>query len=388
MPFWKEDALRSIEATEDPQETYFQRDAPPHDAPRTRRRTPFTVPESTMGRDEGEHEERRGYTPSNYPTGTPQQDARNVHSIIAARQVGTLPTVPETPLYLGRGRLHQSIKGPQRFHNTDSIIPLPFSITELTQTVEPPKIRPNDDAIWVDRLPGSQDGQQGNDEDLNEHHGAPGGDPNDPDDDGSSGCGPPGGGPPGGGPPGGGPLGGGPPGGPFGNPNPWIPRFHRGHPPAPGGGGPPGGPPGGPQPPQNVQQGPQAQAFPNNDGFKFEKKIKISNVPKWDGNGDTILEWLDKLNHLAYRNQSLYYDLGQIAPLRLTDAAEWWFHALEPQMQNYAQESRGSLKIAISTYFMNQQWFDRMKTRVLRMRYRQKGHESETLAIIFTASSA
>jgi len=39
MPFWKEDALCSIEATEDPQETYFQRDAPPHDTPRTRRHT-------------------------------------------------------------------------------------------------------------------------------------------------------------------------------------------------------------------------------------------------------------------------------------------------------------------------------------------------------------
>jgi len=47
-------------------------------------------------------------------------------------------------------------------------------------------------------------------------------------------------------------------------------------------------------------------------------------------------------------------------------------------MQNYTQESWGNLKIAISTYFMNQQWFDRMKTRVLRMHYRQKGHESET----------
>ena len=59
-----------------------------------------------------------------------------------------------------------------------------------------------------------------------------------------------------------------------------------------------------------------------NDGFKFEKKIKISDIPEWDGNGDTILDWLDELNHISYRNQNVYYDLRVIAPLRLMDTAK------------------------------------------------------------------
>ena len=42
-------------------------------------------------------------------------------------------------------------------------------------------------------------------------------------------------------------------------------------------------------------------------GSKFEKKIKLSNIPEWDGNGDTILEWLNELNHISYRNQNLLY---------------------------------------------------------------------------------
>jgi len=251
MAFWKEDMLRTIEATEDCPETYFQRDLPPHTTPRTGRRAPFAVPEGTMGHHKEGPEERWGYTPSNYPTHNNRQDTRNLHSIITSRQVGTLPMVPETPLYVGCGRLNQSIRGPQRFHNTSNIITPSFGIAKAAQTFEPPETIPDNNPIWIDSLPGSQDGQQEEDRDPDERQGPPGGNPDDPDDDGSTGRGPPGG-PPAGGPPGRGPPGGGPPGGgPFGNPNPWVPRFPRG-PPVPGGGGPPGGgPPGGPQPPQN-----------------------------------------------------------------------------------------------------------------------------------------
>ena len=202
-------------------------------------------------------------------------------------------------------------------------------------------------------------------------------DPNDPDDDDQ---------PPGQGPPRGPPRG--PPcrlpGGLPNNNNPWVPRMpNRPHGAPGGGGGPPGGgppgrgPPGGPfpqNPPPN-QQPINAQGI--NDGFKFEKKIKISDIPQWDGNGDTILDWLDQLNHIAYCNANVYYDLGLIAPLHLTDAAKQWFYALTPLQQWYTQQSWGEFKLAISTFFMNQQWFDHMKACILCMHYQQKGHEQE-----------
>ena len=74
----------------------------------------------------------------------------------------------------------------------------------------------------------------------------------------------------------------------------------------------------------------------------------------------------------------MYNDLGLIAPLRLTDAAQRWYYALEPSWQRYVQRDWGSFRLAVSTYFMNQQWLDKMKGRIYRMRYRQRGHESET----------
>jgi len=93
---------------------------------------------------------------------------------------------------------------------------------------------------------------------------------------------------------------------------------------------------------------------------------------------DTILDWLNQLNHLSYRNQNIYYDLGVITPLHLTGITKNWFHALDPLVQRHVQQSWGDFKLALSTYFMNQQWFNKMKTWILRMRYRQKGHKAET----------
>ena len=78
----------------------------------------------------------------------------------------------------------------------------------------------------------------------------------------------------------------------------------------------------------------------------------------WDRNGETILEWLNKLNHIAYCSHAIFTDLGTIAPLRLTAATEQWFRALPTHIQHHIQQDWGEFKLTLSTYFMNQQWFD------------------------------
>jgi len=202
--------------------------------------------------------------------------------------------------------------------------------------------------------------------DFRHRRGPPGGDPDDSDDFGLPG------GPPGRGPPRGG-LPGPPEGGGLLN---WQPRYPRGGPPGPPvgppGGGPPGaGPPGGP-PPRNTGNNRN-----QDDGFKFDLKIKTNEVPTWDGDDNSILKWLDKTNHLAYRNLQVYRELGLIVPLRLTDCMARWFHALPDLMQQEIQQNWGMFRLAISSHFMNQQWFDKVKGRILHMRYQQKGHKKE-----------
>jgi hypothetical protein len=280
-----------------------------------------------------------------------RQDSRNLHSQIAAQRVGTSQTPNPRSLNVGRGRLRESITGIPQFHDTSYNYPMGNMAADASFYGN---VRLDEESIHIEDLPNSQQ-----DPNENNCYGPPGGDPNDPDDDDDNG--PPGGGPPGRGPPGG---------GPGGNPNPWRPRFPGGPYGAPGG-APPGGPPGGGPPhgggggwPPNPRQ-PRQPQNPPDDGFKFNKKLKISDVPTWDGNTDNILNWLDEVNHMSYRNQRIHNDLGIIVPLRLEGTAKNWFHALDPQTQNQIQGSWGDFKLALTTYFMNQQWFDRMKMRVL-----------------------
>jgi len=287
--------------------------------------------------------------------------AQHLHSNIASKNVGTNINHGNTrKSHLGQGQLWESINGSHYFHGEPHAPPI-FEPEEAEQTFH----QRNEESIFIERLPGSEDSQQDPDEEFN-HWRPPFGDPDDPDDDDDD-NGPPRGGPPnnpgnngggwhpqrpgrnhgfpGGGPPDGGPPGGGPPGGPFGG------RHHNN--------------------PRNPRQ-------QQDNGFKFEKKIKISEVPEWNGDTDKILEWLDDLNHLSFRSPRVHEELGMIAPLRLTGSAKAWFYALEPITQRTIQRSWADFKLALSTYFMNQQWFDKMKGKILRMRYQQKGHESET----------
>jgi len=288
-------------------------------------------------------------------------DAQHLHSNIASKNVGTNTNLKHTrKSHLGQGRLWESINGSHYFHNESNVPPV-FELEEAEHSFH----QRNEESIFVERLPGSENSQQDPDEEFN-HWRPPFGDPDDPDDDDNDN----------------GPPGGGPPNNPGNNGGGWHPRRPGGNHGFPGGGPPDGGPPGGGPPgrpfggrPHNNPRNPRQQ---QDDGFKFEKKIKISEVPEWDGDTDKILEWLDDLNHLSFRGPRVHEELGMIAPLQLKGSAKAWFYALEPVTQRTIQRSWADFKLALSTYFMNQQWFDKMKGKILQMRYRQKGHESET----------
>ena len=342
---------RQPEVIEESTEVSFLKDLPPHLTPR-KKKVSFYPPEDAMIRDYSDTRTHEDYSTDPSPIHT-----RRVHTTIAAKHVGSSPRTTEQALHVGRGHLHDSIMGPQYFHGSSPPVPPWHEATEIPQETNAPEIRTTDEPIWIDDLPGSQDSEQGSDDNRDNRHQPPFGDPNDPDDSDD--------GQPPGQPPGQDPPGGGPPQGPPGNPNPWIPCLPGGGPPQPG--GPPQGPPP-PGPPPPPLPAPVNNQGTNNE-FKFDKRIKISDIPMWDGNSEMILEWLDKLNHIAYRSHVIFTDLGTIAPLRLTAATEQWFRALPAHIQHHIQQDWGEFKLTLSTYFMNQQWFDRMKGKVLCTHY-------------------
>ena len=370
MPFWTEELLQ---ATNHQNSSDYPnlRDLLPHLNHR-KKHTTFITPDTdaTYQADFDDYSHRKSHDLEK-STRNHRNSSKDLQAAIAAKHIGTRPFTTDRSSHLGQGHLRDSIFGPHYACDMTNELPRASNPPGFDIKNETPEIRLNSSPIFINELPGSQDSQQG-DDNQNYHHRPPGGNPNDLDNSDDSN-----------GPPGRGPPGGGPPRGPPDNHDPWRFGGPAGPYGPPGGGPPGGGPPGGGPPggsPPGNHRHPNClpvDAFGTNDGFKFEKKIKISDIPEWDGNRDTILEWLDKLNHISYRNQNIYYDLGIIAPLRLTDAAQRWFNALAPHIQRHIQQDWGEFKLAISTYFMNQQWFDRMKSRVLRMRYRQKDHEHE-----------
>ncbi len=117
----------------------------------------------------------------------------------------------------------------------------------------------------------------------------------------------------GGGPPGDPPGGGGGygrDGGPF-----------RGGPPGGGGGPPGGGRPYQPQGPRPFHLSP----------YYFDTKLKAEEIPKWNGDRDDLLEWIDQVNQLSQRSQYCHQQIGLLAPTRFTERALNWFMFLTPR---------------------------------------------------------
>ncbi|KAG8758472.1 hypothetical protein FRC11_003626, partial [Ceratobasidium sp. 423] len=95
------------------------------------------------------------------------------------------------------------------------------------------------------------------------------------------------------------------------------------------------------------------QAFKGPAPPHFDTKLKVSdNIPTWDGNKDTLADWVVTINELAEWSDYIYVQLGELVPLRFTgDAKEWWYANdsswCQPKAQNW-----DTLKDAILTQFM------------------------------------
>ncbi|KAF8973601.1 hypothetical protein BDZ97DRAFT_1721219, partial [Flammula alnicola] len=110
----------------------------------------------------------------------------------------------------------------------------------------------------------------------------------------------------------------------------------------------------------------------------FDVKLKFESVPTWDGNTDTLVRWLTKVNNLASMSPQIFTQLGTVVPRRFEGSAETWYWSLPPSYRKDAEKDWDSLRAAISGYYMNRRWLDKQKTRALRASYREPQHARET----------
>jgi len=97
----------------------------------------------------------------------------------------------------------------------------------------------------------------------------------------------------------------------------------------------------------------------------------------WNGDENSILSWIRKVNFISQRSEQVFEELGQMIPLRLEGRASQWFFSLPADQQQQFQWDWNTIKFAIAHYFMNHHWLTTMKSKAIRMRYRQKNHETE-----------
>ncbi|KAF7306872.1 TY3B-TY3B protein [Mycena indigotica] len=185
----------------------------------------------------------------------------------------------------------------------------------------------------------------------------PHGDPDDDDDDSSDDAGPPRRGPPV------------PP-----------PRGNRAN-------GPPGNGPSSNGPPPVVESLRYPAQSVNTKEEHFDVKLKQENVPKWDGNVDTVARWMLKINNLARRSDTVHRQLGTIVPQRLEGAAEVWYWSLPITYRQQIEANWDTLRSAFNDYYLNRKWLDRQRGRAMRARYRDSENPKETPSEYFIRKS-
>jgi hypothetical protein len=110
----------------------------------------------------------------------------------------------------------------------------------------------------------------------------------------------------------------------------------------------------------------------------FDLKLKYDNVPTWDGNTDTIVRWLLKINDIARESSTVFRQLGRVVPKRLEGEAEVWYWSLPIAYRSEIEKDWDTLRKAFSTYYMNRKWLDRQRGRANKASYRDYGHARET----------
>jgi hypothetical protein len=114
--------------------------------------------------------------------------------------------------------------------------------------------------------------------------------------------------------------------------------------------------------------------FATNIAPQFDLRLKFDVVPTWNGDLDTLLRWLTKLNDLSKDSPQVYQQLGRVVPKRLEGAAETWYWSLPENYRSSIELNWGTLRTAITGFYMTHRWLDQMKSKASKAKYRDSAH--------------
>ncbi|THU95133.1 hypothetical protein K435DRAFT_605497, partial [Dendrothele bispora CBS 962.96] len=101
-------------------------------------------------------------------------------------------------------------------------------------------------------------------------------------------------------------------------------------------------------------------------------------IPTWDGNTDTIVEWINDVNNFAAYSEEIQQQLGSVVPRRLRGSAKAWYYSLPPSYRSQVETNWVHVRTTIGEYYMNRKWTEDMKRKAQRAKYRESGYSRET----------
>ncbi|KAF9034166.1 hypothetical protein BDZ89DRAFT_947440, partial [Hymenopellis radicata] len=136
----------------------------------------------------------------------------------------------------------------------------------------------------------------------------------------------------------------------------------------PGGGG--GGPGGG-----GGRRGPRD----DDDGIEWQLNHKLppSVIPPWDGGDTTAVDYLAKMQQLAWMSSKMRMGIANMAPHYWSDRAQNWWAGLPLTEQQWLRADWFRLIVAIREFFLTKTWVAGRMQEWEEMRFRQHGHRHE-----------
>ncbi|THU98101.1 hypothetical protein K435DRAFT_596588, partial [Dendrothele bispora CBS 962.96] len=101
-------------------------------------------------------------------------------------------------------------------------------------------------------------------------------------------------------------------------------------------------------------------------------------IPSWDGEGETLIDYIITMNEIAEKSEQLSQGLAVWAPSKWSAKAKDWWEALSPASRQFLRQDWNKLLLGIRDFFMNTEWKAHRKMEFEDMTFRQKGHSLES----------
>ncbi|KAF7974579.1 hypothetical protein HWV62_11958 [Athelia sp. TMB] len=142
-----------------------------------------------------------------------------------------------------------------------------------------------------------------------------------------------------------------------------------------GGGGGSGGPPPGGGGAVNFPVG-----IPYEKGPSIRLEIKPEQLPSWDGEYDTTIQYFHELQEIAALGGSIPDRMGfwLFRTLKAGSGVAQWYATLAADMKTWMREHYSHYIQAIQHYYLGCEWQQHIQLKYQRQTFRQSGHETES----------